>query len=63
MPYYIAAVNNCHPNYASYLLNKETISIKLINTILKQLPVGKKEGFIRQKLYSRFYILVIKCIL
>lgn len=45
MPYYIAAVNNCHPNYASHLLNKQTISIKLINTILKQLPVEKRDLF------------------
>ncbi|MGN7385513.1 aldolase catalytic domain-containing protein [Sporosarcina sp. SAFN-015] len=45
MPYYIAAVNNCHPNYASHLLNKQTISIKLINTILKQLPDEKRDLF------------------
>ncbi|WP_158095081.1 aldolase catalytic domain-containing protein [Gottfriedia luciferensis] len=43
VPYFIAAVNNCHPNYASYLMNKQTISVKSINTILKQIPSKKRD--------------------
>lgn len=42
MPYYLAAVNNCHPNYSTYLMNKQTISVKSINTILKQILEEKK---------------------
>jgi len=42
VPYYIAAINSCHPNYASYLINKQTISVKSINTILKQIPMKKR---------------------
>ncbi|MDF2986004.1 MAG: putative 4-hydroxy-2-ketovalerate aldolase [Eubacterium sp.] len=45
VPYYIAAINNCHPNYASYLINKQTISVKSINTILKKLSDSKKALF------------------
>jgi len=45
LPYYISAVNNIHPNYASYLINKQTISVKSINTILKQIPLNKKDIF------------------
>jgi len=45
VPYYIAAVNNCHPNYASYLMNKQTISVKSINAILKQIPIKKRDIF------------------
>jgi len=45
VPQYLAAVNNCHPNYASHLMNKQTISVKLINTILKQLPIEKRDIF------------------
>lgn len=48
IPYYIAAITNCHPNYASYLMNKQTISIKSINTILKQIPIEKKDLFDNQ---------------
>lgn len=43
VPYYIAAVNNCHPNYASYLMNKQTITVKSINAILKQIPKEKRD--------------------
>jgi len=50
VPYYIAAINNCHPNYASYLMNKQTISVKSINTILKQLPLKKRD------IYDELYI-------
>jgi len=50
IPYYLAAVNNCHPNYASYLMNKQTISVKSINTILKQIPMEKRD------IYDKKYI-------
>ncbi|MFF2877272.1 aldolase catalytic domain-containing protein [Gottfriedia sp. NPDC057991] len=50
VPYFIAAINNCHPNYASYLMNKQTISVKSINTILRQIPSKKRD------LYDENYI-------
>ncbi|MFB7138208.1 aldolase catalytic domain-containing protein [Gottfriedia sp. NPDC056225] len=50
VPYYIAAINNCHPNYASFLINKQTISVKAINTILKQLPTKKRD------IYDELYV-------
>lgn len=50
IPYFLAAINNCHPNYATYLMNKQTISVKIINTILKQLPIEKRD------LYDKNYI-------
>ncbi len=50
IPYFLAAVTNCHPNYASYLMNKQTISVKVINSILKQLPIAKRD------LYDQTYI-------
>lgn len=48
VPHYIAAVNNCHPNYASYLMNKQTISVKSINAILKQIPLEKRDIYDQQ---------------
>ncbi|MEH7225935.1 hypothetical protein V7112_19155, partial [Bacillus sp. JJ1566] len=62
IPYYIAAVNNCHPNYAAYLMNKQTISVKAINTILKQIPLKIRELFNQQfieNLYIKFQMHLI----
>ena len=42
--YYIAASNQCHPDYVSYLMNKRTLSITAINEILQQIPAEKKLG-------------------
>lgn len=43
--YYLAAVTDCHPNYASYLLNKQTLQIRDIGTILNGLDRGKRNLF------------------
>ena len=36
--FYISAMQNCHPNYVQYLLNKKTLSISSVNTILSEIP-------------------------
>lgn len=41
-PYYIAAINNCHPNYATFLINKQTLRIRDINSIIKSIPLENK---------------------
>ncbi len=50
MFYYLAASNDCHPNYVTYLMDKRTLSVKSINEIL-----GKLEGE-KQLLYDKNYI-------
>ena len=35
--FFIAASNDCHPNYVSFLLNKKTLSVKSVNDILQSL--------------------------
>lgn len=50
MFYYIAAYNDCHPEYVSYLMNKRTLSIKSVNEILCKLQGEKK------LLYDKNYI-------
>lgn len=50
MFYYLAAFNDCHPNYVAYLMDKRTLSVKSINEILGQL-----EGEARL-LYDKNYI-------
>lgn len=48
--FYISAMQKCHPLYVEYLLNKKTLSISSINTILSTLPENKK------LLYDRAWI-------
>lgn len=38
VPYHIAASNVCHPNYASYLINKQTLTMKDIEKIIRSIP-------------------------
>lgn len=45
MPYYVSAINDCHPKYVQYLKNKNTLSIKAINNIIKQIEKSKKLDF------------------
>lgn len=50
MKFFIAASNDCHPNYVSYLLDKKTLSVKSINEILRELAEDKK------LMYDKSYI-------
>lgn len=42
---FIAASNDCHPNYVSYLLDKKTLSVKSINEILRKIDLQKKLSY------------------
>lgn len=42
MFYYIAALNECHPDYVSYLMNKRTLSVTAVNTILQRIPTDQR---------------------
>lgn len=50
MFYYLAASNDCHPNYVSYLMEKRTLSVRSIDEILEKLEGEKK------LLYDKNYI-------
>lgn len=54
-PYYLAAVNGCHPNYANYLIDKQSLFIQDINEILKRIPSEKKHIF-DKSLIKNLYI-------
>jgi 4-hydroxy 2-oxovalerate aldolase len=43
--YYLAAANKCHPNYVSFLINKRTLSISSINSVLGLIDFNKKLSF------------------
>lgn len=55
MFYYIAASNDCHPNYVKYLMDKRTLSIKSVNEILKELQ-GEKKLLYDQNYIERLYV-------
>lgn len=42
VPYHIAASKVCHPNYASYLINKQTLTMKDIDKIIQSIPEDYK---------------------
>lgn len=54
VPYYLAATSGCHPNYASYLLNKQTLSVKNISFILNQLSLEERHLFNRKKIHDLY---------
>ena len=57
VPYYLAAINGCHPNYASYLSQKQTLTVKNIGTILRMIESEKRALFnktIAEQKYKEF---------
>lgn len=62
VPYYLAAINNCHPNYATYLMNRKTLPVKSIGNILNMITQDKRELYNEQYIfdlyqqYQRHYI-------
>ena len=43
-PYYLSAINRCHPNYVKYLIDK-TVNIENIDKLLKFIPNDKKANY------------------
>lgn len=52
--YYLAAVTECHPNYASFLLNMQTLQIRDIGTILNGLDKDKRNLFDKEYIQSEY---------
>lgn len=52
--YYLAAVTECHPNYASFLLNMQTLQIRDIGTILNGLDKEKRSLFDKEYIQSQY---------
>ena len=44
-PFYLAAINGCHPNYASFLACKHTLNVKSIGTILRMIEPEQRSLF------------------
>lgn len=46
--YYIASITGCHPNYATFLLNKQTLHVQDIHSILNSLSMDRRALFDKQ---------------
>lgn len=55
MLYFLAASNDCHPNYVNYLMDKKTLSIKSINQIVNQI-INEKKLLYDEKYIEKLYI-------
>ncbi|MDO5559661.1 MAG: aldolase catalytic domain-containing protein [Oscillospiraceae bacterium] len=55
MFYYLAASNDCHPNYVSYLTEKRTLSVKSVNELLGRLE-GEKKLLFDKKYIELLYL-------
>ena len=53
---FIAASNDCHPNYVSYLLDKKTLSVKSINEILQKIEMGPIKLLYDKKYIEQLYV-------
>lgn len=57
LPLYLSAINGCHPNYAIHLAEKDSLTVKSFNELLKGIPDEHKAGFTKERaeLYYRQY--------
>lgn len=54
LSHYLSAIHNCHPNYASYLDDKKTLTVESIEAILTMLPREKKSSYDKQAIENLY---------
>lgn len=54
IPYYIAAVYKCHPNYATYLMNRQTLNVKDIEKIIISISETKRAMYDKEYIASLY---------
>lgn len=55
LPYFLSATANCHPNYATYLMKKETLGIEKIEKLLSLIPIEERSEFNRKLIEKLYY--------
>ena len=53
-PYYISAIAGCHPNYASFLMQKQTLRVQDIYNILHKLDIEERALFNREYIQQQY---------
>ena len=58
LPLYISANTGCHPNYAIYLAEKDSLTVKSFNELLRSIPAEDKGRFSKERAekYYREYL-------
>ncbi len=54
LPLYLSATEGCHPNYAIYLAEKNTLTVKSFDELLKGIPQEEKARFSKERA-EKFY--------
>lgn len=57
LPLYLSASTGCHPNYAIYFAEKDTLTVKSFNEILRSIPQESKTKFSKEcaeKIYREY---------
>jgi len=49
LPLYLSATTGCHPNYAIYFAEKDSLTVKSFNELLKSIPSNEKNNFNKTK--------------
>lgn len=49
LPFYLSALNGCHPNYAIHFSSKGTLTVKSYDEILKSIPKEDKAVYSKEK--------------
>lgn len=57
LPLYLSATTGCHPNYAIYLAEKDSLTVKSFNELLRSIPKEDKTRFSKERAekYYRLY--------
>ena len=53
--FYISAMQNCHPNYVQWLLDKKTLTVSAVNEILSTIPEDKKLHYDKQLVEDLYF--------
>lgn len=55
LPFYLSSIHNCHPNYASYFSEKNTLSVKSMHELLSMLSDEDKVSFCVEKASAYYH--------
>jgi len=54
-PYYLSAIMGVHPNYASYLIDKQSVGMTKIAGMLEKLPEDNKHLFVKKEIDAIYH--------
>jgi len=54
IPYYLAAVHKCHPNYGTYMASRGTLPVTDIGVLLSKIPPENKRNYSEQLIESLY---------